>query len=63
MNINTNYVNDKNNYAISLDIDTAIFSCRMCLNGQNYFLEYPTGTTRQKVVDGVKNMFEEASDD
>lgn len=57
MNLDVNHIDDKNNYVISLDIDTAIYSYRLCLNGRAYHKAFPKGSVRSEVVREVKRLF------
>jgi hypothetical protein len=46
----------KNNYKIELDIDTAIYSYEININGSNIKKIFPVGTTRKQVLIEIKEV-------
>jgi hypothetical protein len=46
----------KNNYKIELDIDTAIYSYEINVEGLSYKKIYPVGTLRKQVVQEVEKI-------
>ena len=57
MNLTTNHIDINNNYQISLDIDKAIYSYCICLNGKYYKKIFPIGSIRKQVVKEVEKIF------
>jgi len=57
MNLDVNHVDWDNNYQISLDIDKAIYSYCICLNGKYYKKIFPKGSIRKQVIKEVKKIF------
>ena len=57
MNLDVTHVDFNNNYQISLDIDKAIYSYRICLNGKYYRKIFPKGSIRKQVVKEVEKIF------
>lgn len=46
----------KNNYKIELDIDTAIYSYEININGSNIKKIFPVGTIRKQVLIEIKEV-------
>ena len=55
----TDTTSGKNNYTIELNIDTAIYSYEININGANIKKVFPVGTIREQVIQEAKKILKD----